>query len=403
MTEQVKEHFSDSSHATEASMGFFEKTLHRQLDLSDQGFLKLESPSGKNTFGSDKKDGLQADLKIHRNEFFRKACLGGSLGVADSYAAGDWDTTDLVTFFRFFLQNQKVMDGMESGWATLLNKFARWAYLFSQKNTIEGSRKNISLHYDLGNDFYQLMLDPTMTYSCGIFASEDSTLEEASLAKYDRIIDQLKIESHHHVLEIGCGWGGFAERMAQRTRAKLTATTISDEQFKYASNRIESLGEKGRISIIKQDYRTLAGRFDRVVSIEMIEAVGHEYLPTYFSKISELLCADGAALIQAITMPDHRYSQYLKEVDYIRTRVFPGSNVPSISAMVGAVAQKSDLRPTNIFDFGYHYARTLREWRLRFVENEDEITKLGYDEHFRRAWIYYLCYCEAGFEEGYTR
>ena len=402
MTEQVQEQFSDSSHATEARMGFFEKTLYRQLDLSDQGFLKLESPSGKNTFGSDKKDGLQADLKIHRNEFFRKACLGGSLGVADSYAAGDWDTTDLVTFFRFFLQNQKVMDGMESGWATLLNKFARWAYLFSQKNTIEGSRKNISLHYDLGNDFYQLMLDPTMTYSCGIFASENSTLEEASLAKYDRIIDQLKIESHHHVLEIGCGWGGFAARLAERTGARLTATTISEQQYKYARERVENVGVADRISIVKQDYRNLSGQFDRIVSIEMIEAVGHEYLPTYFSKIADLLTTDGAAMIQAITMPDHRYSQYLKEVDYIRTRVFPGSNVPSISAMVEAVAKKSDLRPTNIFDFGYHYARTLREWRIRFLENEDKIAKLGYDENFRRAWVYYLCYCEAGFEEGYT-
>ena len=402
MTEQVQEQFSDSSHAAEASMGFFEKTLYRQLDLSDQGLLKLESPSGKNTFGSDKKDGLQADLKIHRNDFFRKACLGGSLGVADSYAAGDWDTTDLVTFFRFFLQNQKVMDGMESGWATLLNKFARWAYLFSQKNTIEGSRKNISLHYDLGNDFYQLMLDPTMTYSCGIFASEDSTLEEASLAKYDRIIDQLKIEPHHHVLEIGCGWGGFAARLAERTGARLTATTISEQQYKYARERVENVGVADRISIVKQDYRNLSGQFDRIVSIEMIEAVGHEYLPTYFSKIADLLTTDGAAMIQAITMPDHRYSQYLKEVDYIRTRVFPGSNVPSISAMVEAVAKKSDLRPTNIFDFGYHYARTLREWRIRFLENEDKIAKLGYDENFRRAWVYYLCYCEAGFEEGYT-
>ena len=402
MTEQVKEHFSDSSHATEASMGFFEKTLHRQLDLSDQGFLKLESPSGKNTFGLNENSGLQADLKIHRNEFFRKACLGGSLGVADSYAAGDWDTKNLVTFFRFFLQNQKVMDGMESGWASLLNKFARWAYLFSQKNTIQGSRKNISLHYDLGNDFYQLMLDPTMTYSCGIFASEDSTLEEASLAKYDRIIDQLKIESHHHVLEIGCGWGGFAARLAERTGAKLTATTISEQQYKYARERVENLGAADRISIVKQDYRNLSGQFDRIVSIEMIEAVGHEYLPIYFSKIAGLLSTDGAAMIQAITMPDHRYSQYLKEIDYIRTRVFPGSNVPSISAMVEAVAKKSDLRPTNIFDFGYHYARTLREWRIRFLENEDKIAKLGYDENFRRAWVYYLCYCEAGFEEGYT-
>ena len=393
---------SDFSKSDPAKAVFFEKVLCRQLRLCEAGSLVMKTPSTQMSFGGSGKTEMQADLEINRNSFFRKACLGGSLGVADSYADGDWDTSDLVKFFRFFLQNQKVMDGVEGGWATLLNKFARWAYLIGQKNTIQGSRKNISLHYDLGNDFYELMLDPTMTYSCGIFASEDSTLEEASLAKYDRIIDQLKIEAHHQVLEIGCGWGGFAERLAQRTGAKLTATTISEEQFKYAANRIEALGESERISVIKQDYRTLTGQFDRVVSIEMIEAVGHEYLPTYFSKIADLLFPDGAALIQAITMPDHRYSQYLKEVDYIRTRVFPGSNVPSVSAMVNAVAQKSDLRPTNIFDFGYHYARTLREWRLRFLENEDKITKLGYDEHFRRAWLYYLCYCEAGFEEGYT-
>lgn len=402
MTDQEREQIQKGPPIQNRKAGFFEKALSRQLQLSTTGRLHLRSPSGEDIFGNATDHRLEADLQIHKEAFFRKACLGGSLGVADSYSAGDWDTTDLVSFFRFFLQNQKVMDGMESGWATLLNKFARWAYLLGQKNTVQGSRKNISLHYDLGNDFYQLMLDPSMTYSCGIFESEKSTLEEASLAKYDRIIDQLKIKPHHHVLEIGCGWGGFAERLAQRTKAKLTATTISEEQFTYAENRINKLGVSDRISIVKQDYRNLSGKFDRVVSIEMIEAVGHEYLPTYFSKIAELLSEDGAAMIQAITMPDHRYSQYLKEVDYIRTRVFPGSNVPSISAMVGAVAKKSDLRPTNIFDFGYHYARTLREWRLRFLENEEKIAELGYDKSFRRAWIYYLCYCEAGFEEGYT-
>ena len=188
MTEEAKDDIGDSPHANAANMGFFEKVLQRQLNTSDTGCLKIKSPSGKSIFGEGDNEALQADLEIHKNEFFRKACLGGSLGVADSYADGDWDSSDLVTFFRFFLQNQEVMDGMEGGWAALLNKLARWAYLFSQKNTIQGSRKNISLHYDLGNDFYQLMLDPTMTYSCGIFESENTTLEEASLAKYDRII-----------------------------------------------------------------------------------------------------------------------------------------------------------------------------------------------------------------------
>ena len=382
--------------------GFWERALCRQLKKIDRGCLTLQAGNQTHQMGTVSDGTISANIEVHNPAFFRKTCLGGSLGVADSYADGDWDTNDLVAVFRLFLQNQEVMDGMESGWASLLNRIARWGYLLSQKNTRKGSRKNIALHYDLGNDFYELMLDPTMTYSCGIFNSPECTLQEASLAKYDRIIDQLDIQPHHHVLEIGCGWGGFAHRLAERTEAKLTATTISERQYEYAQDRIQKAGFHDRISIVKQDYRDLTGHFDRVVSIEMIEAVGHEFLPTYFSQISDLLVPDGAAMIQGITMPDHRYSQYLKEVDYIRTRVFPGSCVPSASAMIEAAVKKSDLRPADLHDFGYHYSRTLREWRIRFLENEEEIKKLGYDEHFRRAWLYYLCYCEAGFEEGYT-
>ena len=382
--------------------GFWERALCRQLQKITRGCLTLQAGNQTQQMGTVSDGTISANIEVHNPAFFRKTCLGGSLGVADSYADGDWDTNDLVAVFRLFLQNQEVMDGMESGWASLLNRIARWGYLLSQKNTRKGSRKNIALHYDLGNDFYELMLDPTMTYSCGIFNSPECTLEEASLAKYDRIIDQLDIQPHHHVLEIGCGWGGFAHRLAERTEAKLTATTISNRQFEYAQDRIQKAGFHDRISIVKQDYRDLVGQFDRIVSIEMIEAVGHEFLPTYFSQISDLLVSDGAAMIQGITMPDHRYSQYLKEVDYIRTRVFPGSCVPSASAMIEAAVKKSDLRPADLHDFGYHYSRTLREWRMRFLENEEEIKKLGYDDHFRRAWIYYLCYCEAGFEEGYT-
>ena len=382
--------------------GFWERALCRQLKKIDRGYLSLSVGNHTQQMGTVSDGTISANIEVHNPAFFRKTCLGGSLGVADSYADGDWDTNDLVAVFRLFLQNQEVMDGMESGWASLLNRIARWGYLLSQKNTRKGSRKNIALHYDLGNDFYELMLDPTMTYSCGIFNSPECTLQEASLAKYDRIIDQLDIQPHHHVLEIGCGWGGFAHRLAERTEAKLTATTISNRQFEYAQDRIQKAGFHDRISIVKQDYRDLTGHFDRVVSIEMIEAVGHEFLPTYFSQISDLLVSDGAAMIQGITMPDHRYTQYLKEVDYIRTRVFPGSCVPSASAMIEAAVKKSDLRPADLHDFGYHYSRTLREWRIRFLENEEAIKKLGYDDHFRRSWLYYLCYCEAGFEEGYT-
>ena len=380
---------------------FFESLLIGQLHKIQTGSLIMHFAGTEHRFGSTH-DQTPIEFEVANPAFFRKACLGGSLGVADSYAAGDWQTTDLVGFFRIFLQNLEVMDQMEGGWAALLNKFARWGYLLGQKNTVKGSRRNIALHYDLGNDFYELMLDPTMTYSCGIFASEETSLEEASLAKYDRIIEQLDIKEGQTVLEIGCGWGGFAKRLLDTTGAIWTGTTISKEQHAYARNVIDQSGHADRANLLMDDYRTLSGSYDRIVSIEMIEAVGHEYLPTYFSKISGLLRPDGAALVQAITMPDHRYDQYLKEVDYIRTRVFPGSCVPSISAMTSAVAKKSDLRPTGVHDIGYHYARTLREWRLRFLENEESIKSLGYDDAFRRAWIYYLCYCEAGFEEGYT-
>jgi cyclopropane-fatty-acyl-phospholipid synthase len=402
MNNQPVEQTSQFTLSENGNAGFWERTLLGQLKKIDQGSLSIKMGKRQLTLGTPSGGHISAEIEITNKSFFRKTCLGGSLGVADSYADGDWETKDLVGVFRLFLQNQDVMDGMESGWASLLNRMARWSYMLSQKNTRKGSRKNIALHYDLGNDFYELMLDPTMTYSCGIFASVESTLEQASLAKYDRIIEQLDIQPHHQVLEIGCGWGGFAHRLAEKTEAKLTATTISDRQFEYAQNRIQKNGFEDRVSIIKKDYRDLVGQFDRIVSIEMIEAVGHEFLPAYFSKISDLLLPTGAAMIQGITMPDHRYTQYLKEVDYIRTRVFPGSCVPSASAMIAAAVKDSDLRPADLHDFGYHYSRTLREWRLRFLENENQIKKLGYDEHFRRAWLYYLSYCEAGFEEGYT-
>ena len=402
MSKQATEPSSRLAVASGRRKGFFENILLSGLGRITHGALRIETDSGSLLLGQDRDEEMRAEIQVADPVFFQKACLGGSLGVADSYASGDWSTPDLVMLFRLFLRNLEVMDGMEGGWATLFNKIARWGYALSQKNTIKGSRKNIALHYDLGNDFYELMLDPTMTYSCGIFENTNTTLEEASLAKYDRIIDQLEIKPEHHLLEIGCGWGGFAQRLAERKNARLTATTISEQQYQYALERIRKNGWEDRISIVKQDYRNLTGQFDRIVSIEMIEAVGHEYLPSYFSKISDLLATDGAALIQGITMPDHRYGQYLKEVDYIRTRVFPGSCVPSASAMIAAAVKRSDLRPAALHDFGYHYSRTLREWRIRFKENEDKIEALGYDDSFRKAWEYYLCYCEAGFEEGYT-
>ena len=293
--------------STSEDFGLFGRLLLKQFAKITQGRLILEFCGSEHVFGNSQAS-TTVNITVLNRVFFRKACLGGSLGVADSYSAGDWETNDLVGLFRLFLQNFEVMDDLEGGWASLLNKLARWGYMIGQKNTVKGSRRNIALHYDLGNNFYELMLDPTMTYSCGIFADKETTLEQASIAKYDRIIERLDIKEGQTVLEIGCGWGGFAQRLLETTGAKWTGTTISNEQHSYARQQIEKGGFKERATLLQEDYRTLQGSYDRVVSIEMIEAVGHEYLPTYFSKVSALLAADGAALVQAITMPDHRYA-----------------------------------------------------------------------------------------------
>jgi cyclopropane-fatty-acyl-phospholipid synthase len=402
MTEEFSTRNPTLHLATQKGAGFFQKIFFRQMEKMEKGTLEISTARGKFHLGKDNEGDQKGSLIVKNSAFFRKACLGGSLGVADSYADGDWETDDLVGLFRLFLQNLKILDGMEGGLATILNKLARWSYEISQRNTERGSRRNIALHYDLGNDFYELMLDPTMTYSCALFASEKSTLEEAQIAKYDSILDQLETTAEHHLLEIGTGWGGFALRAAERHGCRVTTTTISERQFEFAVARIKERKLEDHIQVIRKDYRRLEGSFDRVVSIEMIEAVGHEYLPAYFGKISQLLKQDGAALIQAITMPDHRYARYLKEVDYIRARVFPGSCVPSVTAMLEAVSKQSDLRPVSIKDIGLNYVVTLQKWRAQFLANLEKIKGLGYKEQFLRSWEYYLCYCQAGFKESYT-
>ena len=377
-----------------------EKLFHQKLSNITQGTLEFTGHGRSCSYGTGK--GHRASIHVKDKAFYRKACLGGSLGIADSYADGDWDSPDLTALFRLFLHNQSSMDNLDKGLASILSRMAKWMYGLTLRNTVEGSKRNISLHYDLGNDFFELVLDPTMTYSCGIFENDDTSMEEASLAKYDSILEQLQVEASHSLLEIGCGWGGFAIRAAQATGCKMTSTTISEEQYKFAKKRVAKLGLEDRVSIIKADYRHLEAQYDRIVSIEMIEAVGHNFLPTYFGKIANLLKDDGAALIQGITMPDYRYEGYLKRVDYIRSRVFPGSCCPSVTAMVGAATQTTDLRPAGLTEIGRHYVKTLQEWGKNFNANWEKIRELGYPESFLRSWEYYLCYCEAGFAEDYT-
>jgi cyclopropane-fatty-acyl-phospholipid synthase len=269
------------------------------------------------------------------------------------------------------------------------------------KGTRKGSRVNIAAHYDLGNDFYALFLDETLTYSCGIFEREESTLKDASIAKYDRICRKLELSSGDHVLEIGTGWGGFAIYAAQNYGCRITSTTISQQQHELAKKRIEKAGLSDQITLLFKDYRDLEGKYDKVVSIEMIEAVGHHFFDAFFRLCSERLKEDGMMLLQAITITDRVFDRHKDSVDFIKRYIFPGSCIPSIAAMSHAVAKVTDLKIDHLEDITPHYARTLRAWRRRFFENVEQVKALGFSDAFIRMWEFYLCYCEAGFQERY--
>ncbi len=340
-------------------------------------------------------------VQVHDLRFYLDLMISGSNGAAGAYRDGYWSCNNLVGLFQLLLRNQQTMDSMDTGMATLGKLWSRKRHM-SKANTREGSRKNIHAHYDLGNDLFELMLDKTMTYSSGYFASDDASMEEASSEKLDMICRKLKLSSSHEVLEIGTGWGSFAIHAARYYGCHVTTTTISKEQFKLAKQRVRDANLHDLIDIQLCDYRDLEGVYDRLVSIEMIEAVGHDFLPTYFSACSRLLKENGQACIQAITMPDQRYEKYLQSSDFIQEFIFPGSCVPSLTAIQNAITGGSDFRISHLEDFGLHYGKTLHTWRDTFLQRLDEVRKLGYSEDFIRTWEYYLCYCEAGFRERYT-
>jgi cyclopropane-fatty-acyl-phospholipid synthase len=276
-----------------------------------------------------------------------------------------------------------------------LNRVLHWL----SRNTRKGSRRNIGAHYDLGNDLFELFLDPTMMYSCAYYQSPHASLEEASVAKLDRICQKLELKSDDHLLEIGTGWGGFAIHAAKHYGCRVTTTTISRQQFELARERACQQGVEDRITFLFEDYRDLEGQYDKLVSIEMIEAIGHQYLDTYFEKCSSLLKPDGMMLLQAITIADQRYKSALNEVDYIKKFIFPGGFLPSVSAMSRSIARVSDMKMFHMDDIGPHYARTLADWRQRFFDRLEDVRKKGYSDAFIRMWEYYLCYCEGGFLE----
>jgi len=366
-----------------------------------RGQITLVENGQRYRFGEDSDpSALQAVIAVHHPQLYSRIFFGGSIGAAEAYMEGFWSADDLTTVMRILALNQKAFEAMEKGLARLTAPLYKF-YHYVRKNTKVGSRKNILAHYDLGNEFYALFLDQTMTYSCGIFEQPDSTLEAASEAKYDRLCRKLQLAPGDRIVEIGTGWGGFALHAAQNYGVHVTTTTISDAQHQFAHNRIKAAGLEDRITLLKKDYRDLDGTFDKLVSIEMIEAVGHHFYDEFFGACSRLLNDDGLMALQAITIGDQIFERHKRSVDFIKRYIFPGSCIPSITAISNAVARSTDLQLVHLEDITAHYARTLGEWRRRFFANIEAVRKLGFSETFIRMWEYYLCYCEGGFAERY--
>jgi cyclopropane-fatty-acyl-phospholipid synthase len=380
---------------------FSRRVLLKLLERLERGRLVIVDGSERVVFGRVSESfPLEAVITVHHQRFYGDCLLKGTIGAGEAYMAGFWSTDDLTAVVRIFALHPEVFSGMDKGVARIMAPVVKYLHALN-KNTRGGSRRNIVAHYDLGNDFYRLFLDDTLTYSCGIFEHPDSTLREASLAKYERVCRKLGLTASDHVLEIGTGWGGFALHAAQQCGCRVTTTTISDRQHELAARRIAEAGLTERITLLKQDYRDLTGTFDKLVSIEMIEAVGHHFLDGFFKVCSDRLRPDGVMLLQAITIRDQVFDWHKKNVDFIKRYIFPGSCIPSVTAVCDSIARATDLRLFHLEDITPHYATTLRHWRENFFRNIEPIKALGFPETFIRMWEFYLCYCEGGFAERY--
>jgi cyclopropane-fatty-acyl-phospholipid synthase len=379
---------------------FYQDLVLKFLSKMDKGTLHLTLANGQViTIGGDNE--IVANITVTDETFYQRIIFYGDIGFGEAYTDGFWDTTDITNVIKWVLLNIDNAPGV-SGSKTqtlalnLLKWFNRLSH-FKRANTIDGSRRNIAEHYDLNNDFFGSFLDPTMTYSSAYFYKDGLSLEEAQLAKYDRLCRQLHLQPTDHVLEIGSGWGGNAIYMAKNYGCKVTSLTISAEQLKLAKERVAAAGLEDKVDILLQDYRLMDGRFDKIVSVEMLEAVGHSFLPAYFKKCHDLLKKNGILALQVITSPDSRYNSLRKGVDWIQKHIFPGTLLPSVGAINGAINGSGDMTMVDLKDIGLDYARTLKCWFDQFNANLDAVKNLGFDEHFIRKWNYYLCYCEAAF------
>lgn len=362
-----------------------------QLTLLDQG---QRMTFGQTTSGQDPR----CTITVRHPRFFRDAVLGGHLGAAESFIHGLWDCDDLTGLVRLFARNLALSDDMDKASVRIGGALLKLGH-FLKRNTLAGSRGNIAAHYDLGNDFFELLLDPTLSYSCAVFDSPEATLMDAQVAKLDRLIDKLGLTEDQHLLEIGTGWGALAVRAAQRTGCRVTTTTLSQQQHDHAQKLIAERGLGDRVELLMRDYRELEGQYDKLVSVEMIEAVGHQFFAGYFEACSRLLKPTGRGVIQTITIPDQRYDSARKCVDFIKKYVFPGSCIPSIGVLERAMTQASDLQLTHLEELGPHYATTLRCWADNLHQSQDPILERGYPRELIRLWDFYLAYCEGGFIE----
>ena len=374
--------------------GYYRNIIFKFLDNIDQGTILLNDDVSK-TFGSGEP---KVTIEIVSPRFYRRAVLGGDLGFAESYAKSEWFTDDLTNLITILILNKEKLSGLDIGWSFLSKIFARVGH-WRRRNTLSGSKRNIQDHYDLSNEMFMTFLDDTMTYSCGYFATESDSLYQSQINKIDKILDKADINSDDHVLEIGSGWGALAKRAVSRTGCKVTTITLSERQHRYVKDLIEKEGLQNNIDVQLIDFRKIGGAYDKVVSVEMIEAIGFDLFNPYFSKIESLMKPNGTAVIQAITYPDENYETYRKGCDFIQKFIFPGSLLPSVAAMKNSVSL-TDMKVDDLERIGPHYATTLNLWNKNFNKNIEEIKNLGFDQYFINLWNYYFSYCEAGFANG---
>ena len=383
--------------------GVFDNLVRRlvlnQLGRLKTGSLRLVEGDSSITFGEKAEAELCASIEVIDGSFYSDIAFGGSVGAGESYMRGSWQSDDLVSLVRILLRNRDVLDNMEKGTAWLtcsLQRFFHWI----NRNTREGARRNISAHYDLGNDFFALWLDESMMYSSAMFEHQGQSLADAQVNRLDVVCEKLELKPEDHVIEIGTGWGGFAIHAAQKYGCRVTTTTISKQQYEMAWQRVNEAGLQDRIELLLEDYRDLEGSYDKLVSIEMIEAIGSDQYDTYFDQCSRLLKPGGRMLIQAITIADEQYAYAQKNVDFIQRYIFPGSCLPSLEVMKATIAKVNSMMVTNVEDIGQDYALTLNHWRRNFFDRIHEVAEMGYPDEFIWMWEFYLCYCEGGFIEG---